>query len=39
MKPSAGGGCIALEVDDFDAAIKQLKEFGSPFVVEPVALR
>lgn len=35
-KPSAGGGCAALEVDDFDAAVKRLKENGCKFKLEPL---
>ena len=35
-KPSAGGGSVGLEVDDFDAAIKQLKASGAAFRVEPI---
>ena len=31
LKPS-----VALEVDDFDLAIKELKEAGSKFVIEPL---
>ncbi|MDF0642580.1 MAG: VOC family protein [Nitrospira sp.] len=34
-KPSAGGGSVGLEVDDFDAAIVRLKASGCPFVLEP----
>jgi predicted enzyme related to lactoylglutathione lyase len=29
-KPSPGGGCAALEVDDFDSAIARLKEHNVP---------
>lgn len=35
-KPSAGGGSIALEVDDFDAAINRLKKCGCTFRLEPL---
>jgi hypothetical protein len=35
-RPSPGGGSIALEVDDFAAAIAPLKEKGHPFRVEPL---
>ena len=35
FKPSAGGGCAALEVDDFDAAVKRLRQSGCRFVIEP----
>jgi predicted enzyme related to lactoylglutathione lyase len=34
-KPAAGGGCAGLEVDDFQAAIKQIRERGVVFRVEP----
>ena len=34
FKPSAGGGCVALEVDGFPAAIKRLKDSGCKFVTE-----
>ena len=27
-KPSAGGGCVGLEVEDFDAAVARLDEHG-----------
>ena len=33
--PSSGGGCAALEVDDFDAAVSRLRADGAQFVVEP----
>lgn len=36
FKPSADGGSVALEVEDFEAAIKELKEYGSHFVIEPM---
>lgn len=35
-KPSAGGGCAALEVDEFDAAVERLKENACQFKVEPM---
>jgi len=35
-KPSAGGGVVALAVDDFEAATKQLKASGAVFRVEPM---
>jgi predicted enzyme related to lactoylglutathione lyase len=35
-KPSAGGGAVALEVDDFDAAITHLKQNGASFRLEPI---
>jgi predicted enzyme related to lactoylglutathione lyase len=38
-KPNAGGGCVALEVDDFSAALKTLQENGvahQPPVETPV---
>jgi predicted enzyme related to lactoylglutathione lyase len=36
FKPSANGGSVALEVEDFDLAIQELKEAGSKFVIGPV---
>jgi len=36
FKPSSHGGSVALEVEDFDLAVKELKEFGSKFVIEPM---
>lgn len=35
-KPSAGGGSVALEVDDFGAAITRLKASGCAFRLEPL---
>ena len=35
FKPSAGGGCAALEVNDFPAAVKRLRESGVKFLIEP----
>jgi len=38
-KPNAGGGCVALEVDDFDAALKaldDLKVAHRPAIETPV---
>jgi predicted enzyme related to lactoylglutathione lyase len=35
FKPSSDGGAIALEVDDFDAAVARLKECGAAFKLEP----
>jgi len=35
FKPSAGGGCAALEVDDFGAMVSRLRESGCTFVSEP----
>ena len=35
-KPSPGGGSVALEVDDFAAAIARLKENRCPFRGEPL---
>jgi len=35
-KPSPGGGSVGLEVDDFEAAVKQLKLSGVPFRLEPI---
>src|ERR1700756_87866 len=36
FKPSANGGSVALEVEDFEAATKELKVGGSRFVIEPI---
>jgi predicted enzyme related to lactoylglutathione lyase len=36
FKPSANGGSIALEVEDFDLAIQELTKAGSKFVMKPV---
>ncbi|MET0514742.1 MAG: VOC family protein [Nitrospiraceae bacterium] len=35
-KPSAGGGSVGLEVDDFDAAITRLRANGCAFRLEPM---
>lgn len=35
-EPSAGGGCAALEVDNFDAALAQLKAGGVRFKMDPM---
>jgi predicted enzyme related to lactoylglutathione lyase len=35
FKPSANGGAVALEMEDFETAIQELKESGSKFVIEP----
>ncbi len=35
FKPAAGGGVVALEVDDFGAAVQRLKEHGVEFLSEP----
>ena len=35
-KPSPGGGSAGLEVEDFDAAVSQLKQSGAPFRLEPI---
>jgi predicted enzyme related to lactoylglutathione lyase len=34
-KPSRGGGCVALEVEDFEGAISRLRERGCTFTLEP----
>jgi catechol 2,3-dioxygenase-like lactoylglutathione lyase family enzyme len=34
-KPSSDGPASALEVDDFDSAIKQLREHDARFVIDP----
>lgn len=36
-KPSPQGPSIALEVEDFDAAIATLRSAGTPFALEPTA--
>jgi predicted enzyme related to lactoylglutathione lyase len=36
FKPSAHGGSVALEVEDFEVAARELKEHGSQFVIEPM---
>jgi predicted enzyme related to lactoylglutathione lyase len=35
-KPSRGGGCVALEVEDFDGAIHRLRESKCNFTLEPM---
>jgi len=35
-KPSAGGGSVGLEVDDFDAAINHLRAGGCAFRLDPM---
>jgi len=35
-KPSPGGGCVGLEVENFDAAIRALKASGRVFYSEPI---
>ena len=35
FKPAAGGGVAALEVEDFEAAVRRLKEHGTKFLAEP----
>ena len=34
-KPNPDGGCVGLEVEDFDAAIAELRAAAVPFRVEP----
>src|SRR5260370_27250936 len=36
FKPSVDGGSVALEMEDFDEAIRELKECGCKFVFEPM---
>jgi predicted enzyme related to lactoylglutathione lyase len=36
FKPSPNGGSVALEVEDFEAATRELKESGCKFVIEPM---
>ena len=35
-KPAGGGGCVGLEVDNFEAAIKEVRGANCKFVVEPM---
>jgi predicted enzyme related to lactoylglutathione lyase len=35
-KPSPGGGCVGLEVDDFDSAIQRIKQHGRTLYMEPI---
>jgi len=35
FKPAAGGGVVALEVDDFESAVKRLREHGVRFLADP----
>jgi catechol 2,3-dioxygenase-like lactoylglutathione lyase family enzyme len=35
-KPSRGGGCVALEVDNFEGAMSRLRERGCTFALEPM---
>jgi catechol 2,3-dioxygenase-like lactoylglutathione lyase family enzyme len=35
-KPAAGGGSVGLEVDDFDATMKELRQSGVAFCLEPI---
>jgi predicted enzyme related to lactoylglutathione lyase len=36
FKPSADGGSVALEMEDFEAAIGELKASGCTFLIEPM---
>jgi predicted enzyme related to lactoylglutathione lyase len=36
FKPSSNGGSVALEVDDFDLAIQELRAADCKFVIEPM---
>jgi predicted enzyme related to lactoylglutathione lyase len=36
FKPSSNGGSVALEVEDFDQAINELKQANAKFVIEPL---
>jgi predicted enzyme related to lactoylglutathione lyase len=36
FKPSADGATVAFEVDDFDTAVKRLREAGTTFKMEPM---
>lgn len=38
LKPSGDGAQLALEVDDFDKSIEQLRRHNVPFAVEPMDL-
>jgi len=35
FRPASAGGVVALEVDDFDAAVQRLREHGVKFMAEP----
>jgi predicted enzyme related to lactoylglutathione lyase len=35
-QPSAGGGCAALEVDDFDGMVSRLRANKCKFIIEPM---
>ena len=35
FKPAAGGGVVAFEVDDFDGAVRHLREHDVKFLAEP----
>lgn len=35
-KPSRGGGCVGLEVENFAEAVARLRERGATFLVEPM---
>ena len=35
FKPGSGGGCVALEVENFDEAVAHLRTSGATFTVEP----
>ena len=35
FQPAPGGGVVALEVDDFEAAVRRLREHGVKFMAEP----
>jgi len=36
FKPSVDGAAVAFEVDDFDAAVKRLRDAGAIFKMEPM---
>lgn len=36
FEPNKGGGCAIFEVEDFDASVKELKEKGVAFTLEPM---
>src|SRR5260370_40475243 len=39
FKPSANGGSVVVEVEDFEAATREVKGGGSQFVIQPVKVR
>ncbi len=35
FKPSSGGGCVALEVENFDEAVAEFAQHGCPVLIPP----